>query len=59
MDAALWNTGRGRELACAARTITDSEPIFMQTAPGNAASLRAILAAGFKPIGSEVLFLRP
>jgi hypothetical protein len=25
-------------------------------APGNAASLRALLAAGFRPIGSEVLF---
>jgi hypothetical protein len=27
-------------------------------APGNAASLRAFLAAGFAPVGSEVLFLR-
>jgi RimJ/RimL family protein N-acetyltransferase len=31
--------------------------VFAQVAPGNAASLRAFLAAGFRPIGSEVLFL--
>jgi GNAT superfamily N-acetyltransferase len=51
--------GLGRRLAAAARTLAPSgEPVFMQTAPGNAASLRAILAAGFRPIGSEVLLLR-
>lgn len=53
-----WNIGVGRDLMRAARTLTDSEPVFTQTAPGNAASLRAILAAGFEPIGSEILFLR-
>ena len=30
--------------------------LFAQAAPGNAASLRALLSAGFRPIGSEVLF---
>jgi len=29
--------------------------VFAQVAPGNAASLRAFLACGFRPIGSEVL----
>jgi len=29
--------------------------VFAQVAPGNAASLRAFLAAGFVLIGSEVL----
>jgi RimJ/RimL family protein N-acetyltransferase len=29
-----------------------------QVAPGNAASLRAVEAAGFRPIGAEVLFHR-
>lgn len=33
------------------------EPLFAQVSPGNARSLRAFLNAGFRPIGSEVLFL--
>jgi hypothetical protein len=28
----------------------------LQVAPGNGASLRAILAGGFVPLGSELLF---
>lgn len=32
-------------------------PLWAQVAPGNAASLRAFLAAGFTPVGAEVLFL--
>jgi hypothetical protein len=52
-------SGLGRRLVAAARTLAPrGEPVFLQTAPGNAASLRAILAAGFRPIGSEVLLLR-
>jgi hypothetical protein len=31
------------------------EAVSFQRAPGNVASLRAILAAGARPIGSEVL----
>jgi GNAT superfamily N-acetyltransferase len=51
--------GLGRALALAARTLVPvSEPLFAQVTPGNAISLRAFLAAGFKPLGSEVLFLR-
>jgi RimJ/RimL family protein N-acetyltransferase len=34
------------------------EPVFAAVSPGNARSLRALLACGFTPIGSEVL-LRP
>jgi hypothetical protein len=30
----------------------------VQIAPGNAASMRASIAAGFVPVGSEVLFPR-
>jgi RimJ/RimL family protein N-acetyltransferase len=37
--------------------IPKGDVVFAQVAPGNAASLRAFLAAGFRPIGSEVLFL--
>jgi RimJ/RimL family protein N-acetyltransferase len=50
--------GLGRRLASAAATLVhDGEPLFAQVAPGNAASVRACLAAGFRPIGSEVLFV--
>jgi L-amino acid N-acyltransferase YncA len=31
------------------------QPVWAQVAPGNAASLRAFLAAGFVPVGAEVL----
>jgi GNAT superfamily N-acetyltransferase len=52
---------QGRGLATAAllearRLVGPDHVLFAQTAPGNAASLRALLAAGFVPIGSEVLF---
>lgn len=51
--------GIGASLARAALGLaTDREPIFAQVAPGNVASLRAFLAAGYRPICSEVLFLR-
>jgi len=54
------NQGLGRGLAAAARGLVPAgEPLFAQVAPGNAASLRAVLAGGFRPVGSEVLFLRP
>lgn len=57
VDPAARGSGRGRSLALAARCLAD-EPIFAQVSPGNSASLRAFLAAGYRPIGSEVLFLR-
>jgi hypothetical protein len=50
----------GRALAHAALTLLPpGTPIWAQVAPGNAASLRAVLAAGFRPVGAEVLFTRP
>ena len=55
------DAARGRGLA--ARVLVDArhlvgpdQVVFAQTAPGNAASLRALLSAGYRPIGSEVLF---
>ena len=39
----------------ARRAAGPGEVVFAQTAPGNAASLRALLAAGFAPIGGEML----
>lgn len=51
--------GLGRALArTCLRLIEPGEPLFMQTAPGNAASLRAILSAGYVPVAGEVLFPR-
>ncbi|MFD8598311.1 hypothetical protein ACFV1L_25230 [Kitasatospora sp. NPDC059646] len=51
--------GRGRSLITDALTLLpDGEPVFAAVSPGNARSLRAFLACGFTPIGSEVL-LRP
>lgn len=51
--------GVGRALALAARhLVPPDQPVFVQVSPGNAASLRAVLAAGYVPIGSEVLIPR-
>ena len=53
------NRGLGRLLVAAARHLTPpGEPLFAQVAPGNAASLRVVEAAGFRPVGAEVLFHR-
>jgi hypothetical protein len=51
--------GLGTALARAApRAVSDGEPLFAQVSPGNVASIRAFLAAGYRPICSEVLFLK-
>jgi hypothetical protein len=48
--------GLGRELAAAARhLVPENAPIWAQIAPGNAASVRAFLAAGYRPVGAEAL----
>ena len=58
IDPAARGRGLGRRMIQAARSLVAAEEVvFAQVAPGNAASLRAFLAAGFTPIGSEVLFL--
>lgn len=49
--------GLGRTLAAISMlAVPRGERVFLQVAPGNVASLRAVLAAGFHPIGAEVLF---
>jgi hypothetical protein len=49
--------GRGAALARTARRLAPAgTPVFAQTAPGNAASVRAFLSAGFRPIGAEILY---
>ncbi|MFC8721256.1 hypothetical protein [Kitasatospora sp. NPDC057198] len=51
--------GHGRSLLRDALTLLPAgTPVFAAVSPGNARSLRAFLACGFTPVGSEVL-LRP
>jgi hypothetical protein len=51
--------GHGRSLLLDALSLVpEAEPVFAAVSPGNARSLRAFLACGFAPVGSEVL-LRP
>jgi hypothetical protein len=58
VDESARNTGRGRALAQAARSLVpEDRPIWAQIAPGNAASVRAFLAAGYVPVGAEALFV--
>jgi GNAT superfamily N-acetyltransferase len=52
-------SGIGRQAVLAARhLVPQDEPLWAQIAPGNAASVRAFLAAGFVPVGAEVLLIR-
>jgi GNAT superfamily N-acetyltransferase len=56
VSAGSRNKGYGRALATAARhLVPDRRPVWGQVAPGNASSLRAFLAAGYAPVGSEVI----
>jgi hypothetical protein len=54
VDADQRGRGIGRSLATAARyLVPGGVPLWAQIAPGNAASVRAFLAAGFRPVGAE------
>jgi hypothetical protein len=56
VEPALRGFGLGRGLFTAARGLLSvGENVWAQVAPGNAASVRAALAAGFRPVGAEVL----
>lgn len=59
-DAAR-GAGLGRRLVAAARHLVPvGAPVWVQVAPGNVPSLRAVLAAGgFVPVGAEILFPDP
>jgi hypothetical protein len=61
-DETARSGGAGRALIGAGLAAADQrdpgELVWAQVSPGNAASLRAFLACGFVPIGSEVL-LKP
>lgn len=60
VDEDARHRGLGRELALAARhLVPDGGPVWSQQAAGNARSIRAFQAAGFRPVGSEALLLAP
>jgi GNAT superfamily N-acetyltransferase len=57
VEPAVRGRGLGTALARAARGhVPDGAPLWAQVAPANTASLRAFLAAGYRPVGAEVLF---
>jgi GNAT superfamily N-acetyltransferase len=56
VDDAHRGRGLGTRLATAARHLVPAgQPLWAQIAPANAASVRAFLTAGFRPIGAEAL----
>jgi GNAT superfamily N-acetyltransferase len=56
VEPAARGHGLGRRLAAAATALVPAgEPVWAQVAPGNAASLRTVLAAGYEPVCGEVL----
>ncbi|MGH3263615.1 MAG: GNAT family N-acetyltransferase, partial [Trebonia sp.] len=56
VDPGYRGHGLGRALASAARhLVPGGRPLWAQIAPANAASVRAFLAAGFRPAGAEAL----
>jgi hypothetical protein len=56
VDPADRRRGLGTALAISARHLVPrGAPLWAQIAPGNAASVRAFLAAGFRPVGAEAL----
>ncbi|MHC3474150.1 N-acetyltransferase family protein [Streptomyces sp. 7R007] len=57
VDEDVRHRGLGRLLVTAARHLV-AEPLWAQVAPGNARSMRAFQAAGYRPVGSEALLLR-
>ncbi len=56
VDEAARHRGLGRALATAARhLVPGGAPVWSQQAAGNARSIRAFEAAGFRPVASEAL----
>jgi GNAT superfamily N-acetyltransferase len=56
IEEGVRHRGLGRALVAAARQLA-TEPLWAQVAPGNARSMRAFLAAGYRPVGAEALLL--
>ena len=58
VDEAVRHRGLGRLLATAARHLVPGGlPVWAQQAPGNARSVRVFQAAGYRPVGAEILLL--
>ncbi|GIJ34569.1 Acetyltransferase (GNAT) family protein [Micromonospora sediminimaris] len=58
VDEGHRSRGLGRALATAARhLVPDGQPVWAQQAAGNARSVRAFQAAGFRPVGAEALLI--
>ncbi|MFY1577148.1 GNAT family N-acetyltransferase [Verrucosispora sp. WMMD703] len=58
VDEGHRSRGLGRALATAARHLApDGQPVWAQQAAGNARSVRAFQAAGFRPVGAEALLI--
>ncbi|MCC9308128.1 GNAT family N-acetyltransferase [Kitasatospora sp. RB6PN24] len=56
VDPAAQGRGIGRALAVSARHLVPAgDVVWAQQAPGNAKSVRAFQAAGYQPVGAEVL----
>ncbi|NUR03682.1 MAG: GNAT family N-acetyltransferase [Streptomyces sp.] len=56
VDEEVRHRGLGRLLVTAARHLA-TEPLWAQVSPGNARSMRAFQAGGYRPVGSEALLL--
>jgi GNAT superfamily N-acetyltransferase len=64
VERSVRGHGLGRTLFAAARRLTaglagPGEPVWAQVAPGNVASVRALLEAGYRPGGAEALLFQP
>jgi hypothetical protein len=58
VEVSLVGRGIGRSLfAAVLGEVPAGEPVWAQVAPGNVASLRAVLAAGYRPVGAEALLV--
>jgi hypothetical protein len=58
VDAGQRGRGLGRSIAaCAPALVPGGAPLWAQVHPANVASLRAFLAAGYRPVGAEILFM--
>ncbi|MER5549707.1 GNAT family N-acetyltransferase [Streptomyces sp. CG4] len=60
VDEDVRHRGLGRALASAARHLVPAgEWVWSQQAAGNARSVRAFQAAGYRPVGAEALLIAP
>ncbi len=56
VDEDARHRGLGRALALSARHLIPADAVlWSQQAPGNARSIRAFRAAGYQPVGAEIL----